>query len=129
MEAFFYLGAARAVLLTIPFKRIAPYLGQQVEKNDVPKSDSPPSDVVRQVGWAVDVMSRRTFWESACLAQAIAGKFMLKQRRLTSRLYLGTRKDEAGQFTAHAWLQSGNEILLGGRGHETFTVLSVFVDP
>lgn len=128
MEAFFYLGMARFALLTIPFKRIAPYLGRQVEKDDVQESDSLPSDVARQTGWAVDVMSRRTPWESACLAQAIAGKIMLKRRGLTSLLYLGTRKDETGQFTAHAWLQSGNEILLGGGGYETFTILSAFVD-
>ena len=129
VEACLYLGMARAALLTLPFKRIAPFLGEQVEKDDVRETDSPPSNIARRIGWAVDVMSRRTPWESACLAQAIAGKFMLKRRGLTSLLYLGTRKDEAGQFTAHAWLQNGNEILLGGGGHETFTVLSAFVHP
>jgi len=128
LEAFFYLGVARAALLTIPFKRIVPYLGQQMKKEDIHESDSPPMDSARQVGWAVDIMSRRTPWESACLVQAIAGKIMLKQRGLPSLLYLGTKKDETGQLTAHAWLKNGNEILLGGSGHETFTVLSAFVD-
>ena len=127
-EALFYLGLARLALLTVPFKYIAPHLGQQMEQKDIQKSSLSPSGIARQIAWAVDVMSRRTPWESACLAQAIAGKFMLKRRSLTSWLYLGTKKDDADKFIAHAWLQSGNEILLGGAGSESFTALSVFSD-
>lgn len=128
VEAFIYLGLARAALLIIPFKHIAPHLGQQVRDDHIRILDEPSSTVARQVGWAVDVMSYHTPWESACLAQAIAGKFMLKRRGLTSLLYLGMKKDDTGTLTAHAWLQNGDAILLGGVGHEAFTILSVFVE-
>jgi len=126
LEAFYYLGWARFTLLTSPFKRIAPNLGKQLKKDEIRSSNTPPIELATQVGWAVDVVSRRTPWESACLAQAMAGKFMLRRRGLSSLLYLGTKKDEFGEFVAHAWLQNGNKILLGGGGVESFVILSAF---
>jgi hypothetical protein len=126
LEAWINLGAARLALLTIPFKHIAPYLGRQLPP-DHPVPDLPTiPPVARRVAWAIDVMSPRTPWESACLAQAVAGKFMLRRRGLSSRLFLGTRRLEAGDLAAHAWLQLGREIILGGGGRPTFTALSSF---
>lgn len=128
LEAFSFLGMVRALLLLLPFKHIAPYLGRQLPMEDIRGSKFPPSEEAIQIGWAVDVMSRYTPWESTCLTQAIACKFMLRQRGLPSLLYLGTKKDETGQFTAHAWLENENSILLGGGDSESFTVLSAFSD-
>ena len=126
IEAWINLGAARLALLTVPFKHIAPRLGRQLPP-DHPVRDLPTiPPVARRIAWAIDVMSPRTPWESACLAQAVAGKFMLRSRGLSSRLFLGTRKDETGDLAAHAWLQLGQEILLGGGGRPTFTALSSF---
>lgn len=129
IEAWLYLGAARLALLAIPFRRIAPHLGKQISPTSVQQPDPeavPPQ--ARRVAGAVETMSRHTPWESACLAQAIAGKWMLRRRGLSSRLYLGTRKDPSGNLKAHAWLQSADEILIGGESHETFVVLSGFSD-
>ena len=79
-----------------------------------------------RVAWAVETMSRHTPWESACLAQAIAGKYMLRRRGVASELYLGTRKDDRNQLLAHAWLSVNGSIILGGGGRDTFTALSAF---
>jgi hypothetical protein len=129
IEAWMYLGAARAALLSLPFRRISRHLGRQLNSQDEAISNGPTSVAAREIGWAVELMSRHTSWESACLAQSIAGKFMLRRRGLASRISLGLRKDEAGKLTAHAWLRAGNEILIGGSGHEEFTVLSTFGEP
>jgi hypothetical protein len=129
LEAWLYLGAVRAALLIISFKHISRYLGQQLPAESAALPNAPTTAAGRQVGWAVAIMARHTPWESACLAQSIAGKFMLKRRGVSSRLSLGMKKDAAGQLTAHAWLQEGNEVLLGGVGHDTFVVLSTFGDP
>jgi len=126
LEAWLYLGAARLALLIIPFRHIARRLGRQLTVSDLSLAGSPPPPIALRVGSGVETMARHTPWESACLAQAIAGRFMLGRRGLSSRLYLGTRKDEGGNLVAHAWLQSGSEILLGRTAHDTYTVLSVF---
>jgi Transglutaminase-like superfamily len=118
------LGLVRLAILLIPFRRIAPYLGQQ--QHETPATDTPHlyptlQDVVR----AVAMMSRHTPWESTCLVQAIAGKLMLQQRSISSTLYLGVAKEAEG-LAAHAWLRSGSSILTGRAGRQRFTVISTF---
>jgi len=128
VEALLYLGLARLALLVVPFRHVARRLGQQLPPDAVPPSTYSASPGARQIAWAVEIMSRRTPWESACLAQAIAGKLMLRRRGVPSRLSLGMRKDASGKPIAHAWLQAGEATLLGATP-EPFTVLSTFVDP
>jgi hypothetical protein len=128
VEALLYLGLSRLALLVVPFRHIARRLGRQFPPEAVPPSTDSASPGTRQVAWAVEIMARRTPWESACLAQAMAGKFMLRRRGVPSRLSLGMRKDASGKPTAHAWLQAGEATLLGATP-EPFTVLSTFVDP
>ncbi len=129
LEAWIDLGAARLALRLLPFRHIAARLGRQVPVDDPSSGATLGVPGGRQIGNAVEIAARHTPWESACLAQALAGRLMLRRRGLASRLYLGTKKDEAGNLMAHAWLAAGNEILVGGEAHETFTVLSIFRDP
>jgi hypothetical protein len=128
LEALLYLGLSRAALLTIPFRQISRRLGKQFPPEAVLPPGEPAPPVALRVSWAIDVMSRRTPWESACLAQAMAGKFMLRRRGIPSRLSLGMKKDTGGQLSAHAWLQVGDAVLLGA-SREPFTTLSTFADP
>ena len=128
LEAWFYLAAARLALLIVPFGRIAPHLGRQILPGPAAETTAPPP-TARRVAWSVETMSRHTPWESACLAQSIAAKYMLRRRGLPSWLFLGTKKDDRGNLAAHAWLQSGNEIVLGGGDSENFTMLSGFGEP
>jgi hypothetical protein len=128
-DAFTRLGLTRVILLLVPFKYIAPRLGRQIVKlPDEPGHGDLLPEWVGRVAWAVETAARYTPWESACLAQAITGKFLLKQRGLGTRLFLGMKKDLDGKLSAHAWLKAGRIILIGASGHETFTVLSVFMD-
>jgi hypothetical protein len=125
LEAFICLGITR-ILLTMPFKYIAPRLGRQTpDLPDDPNQSNLPEWAWR-VAWAIETAAQHTPWESACLAQAITGKYLLKRRGLETRLFLGMKKDQSGKFLAHAWLKAGSELLIGAHGHETFTVLSVF---
>jgi hypothetical protein len=127
-DVFIRLGIIRAILLLVPFKYIAPKLGLQMKVDPDDSNQEDPPKWVRRIAWAVETAARQTPWESACLAQAITGKFLLKQRGLVTRLFLGMKKDQQGKLSAHAWLKAGNAIIIGANGHETFTVLSVFLD-
>ncbi|MBU0493234.1 MAG: lasso peptide biosynthesis B2 protein [Chloroflexi bacterium] len=127
LEALFWLVAARLVVLLIPFRYIAPLLGSHMAMS--PTALLPEQAArSRQVGWAVRAVARRTPWDSNCLAQAIAGKMMLRRRGIASTLYLGVAKDEDKDLAAHAWLRSGDQILTGGSAQERFTVLSTFAE-
>ncbi|MCB9006957.1 MAG: lasso peptide biosynthesis B2 protein [Ardenticatenaceae bacterium] len=127
LEAAVWLALSRLALLLVPFQRIAPRLGtlhHESASTALPTAEQ----TAEKVGWAVQAIARRTPWESACLAQAMSAKAMLRRRHLPSTLYLGLAKDASQSLQAHAWLRCGAMILTGEVGHERFTVISSFAE-
>lgn len=125
LEATFWLGISRLAILIVPFRWIAPFLGvhmASVDEND----ENGSSETVISVSRAILTMNDHLPWESKCLAQAISSKMMLRRRQIPSTLYLGVAKKEDGDLNAHAWLRTGDTIILGGGGLERFAVVSTF---
>lgn len=127
IEALLWLVLARLAILALPFRWIAPHLGQHMAES-APTEAPEQADRLRRIAGAITAASRRTPWQSACLAQAMAGKMMLRRRGLHSTLYLGVVGDEDRGLSAHAWLRSGDVILTGARGMERYTVVSTFAE-
>ena len=125
-EATGWLLVARLALLLVPFRRLAPWLGRAMSES--PKVSRRGDELSARVGWAVRTASRRTPWQTKCFAEAIAGKAMLKRRRVDSTLYLGLRKDDVGELQAHAWLRCGGRVITGGRTSGGFTVVATFAE-
>ncbi|MDF2903816.1 MAG: hypothetical protein K0S25_1454 [Bacillus sp. (in: firmicutes)] len=125
-EAFFYLAWAR-ILKIIPFKKLAPSLGIQMEETTL-ENIRENRETLQNVSDVIHIMSIYTFWESQCLVKAIAGMKMLQKRRIESTLYFGTAKDEEGKMIAHAWLRSGAFYVTGVEGMEKFTVVTKFAN-
>ena len=126
-EAGCWLGVMRAAILIFRFQKIAGWLGLSISP-DCPSPAQPQDQEAGRVGWALQVMAPRTFWESACLAQSLACAQMLNRRRIPGLLYLGVALGLAPdkKFAAHAWMRCGDNILVGGEGHERFQVLVTF---
>lgn len=125
LEAVLWLGLARAAVLTFPFRWIMQGLGQSANVAHTANS-APLQPVVPQVTWAIRVVSRRTPWQSNCLAQALAGLIMLRRRGIVSTLYLGVLKDKQSQLAAHAWLRSSEMTVTGGNQLDQYTVVAWF---
>ncbi|MED4063763.1 lasso peptide biosynthesis B2 protein [Priestia megaterium] len=126
LEAFFLLGWAR-ILKSIPFSKVAPFLGKKsVETLTYPNEENRSN--LKEVSKAIEIMSRHTLWESKCLVQAIAAMKMLNRRKIESTLYMGMAKDEHGALIAHAWLRSGSFYVTGSEGMERFTVVGTFAN-
>ncbi|NOV00219.1 lasso peptide biosynthesis B2 protein [Paenibacillus sp. LMG 31457] len=119
-----YLGWAR-FLLFIPFSKVAPSLGAQMEETTNAQTQMNTATLLR-IHDAIQVMSRHTFWESKCLVKAIAALKMLERRQIESTLYLGTGRDESGKMVAHAWLRSGPYYITGADGMERYAVVGKF---
>lgn len=127
VEAFVLLGVMRAAVLLLPFRKITKMMGLvQVETSPLPVADVNVDPA--EIGWAIQAAAARTHWESACLAQALTGMFMLSRRGIEATLYLGVARDESDPeaMTAHAWLRCGGLILTGAGGVERFSALSSF---
>ena len=125
VETIFLLGLARLVLLVIPFKWIAPRLGQHmktIHEQDFNKNYT----LICNISHAVGSVSRYTPWESKCFVQAIAARWMLRKQGIGGTLYLGVAKEKDNYLKAHAWFKCGDRIVTGAKGHENFTVVSFF---
>ncbi|WP_420644420.1 lasso peptide biosynthesis B2 protein [Candidatus Leptofilum sp.] len=127
LEATLWLAIARLGLRLMPFRHIAPKLGEV----GLESAANVPGKIAKEaerISWAVRALSHRTPWESACLAQAISAKAMLRRRHIPTTLYLGLAKDQSQQMEAHAWLRCGSEIITGKANHERFSVISCFAE-
>jgi len=63
--------------------------------------------------WAIQVASRYVP-RASCLTQALATQALLGSSGIPASVRIGVAKSTAGNFEAHAWLESDGEILMGG---------------
>jgi len=82
-------------------------------------------DEARWVSWAVERVGDSARLNSACLPRALAAQAMLRRRGISSRLCLGVAR-EGGKLTAHAWVEIGEDKIVGGAEAATFTRLAEF---
>ncbi|HEY9190729.1 MAG TPA: lasso peptide biosynthesis B2 protein [Sulfurovum sp.] len=127
-EAYVMLGIMRAALLTVSFKRLTRSLEHSPKQEKITVLSKEENAKAIAVGQAITRAAAYTPWESACLAQSLTAQKMLQKRGIPGVFYLGAAKDEENKekMKAHAWTQCGETILTGGKGHEAYTVLSVF---
>ncbi|NYF78403.1 lasso peptide biosynthesis B2 protein [Granulicella arctica] len=71
-----------------------------------------PSEIAPAIH-ALEKSSRRLTFAN-CLIRALALRMLLASRNIPTDLHIGARKDEQGQFAAHAWLTHNDTILIGG---------------
>lgn len=113
----------------VPFRRFRRVLGTVGPKHDptTPRPDTPVDDDIRTVArWMRRIAKRHP---DTCLAQALAGRVMLRRRRLPSLISFGVRADESGRWAFHARLVHDDLVLTGGGELARFSVLSTFYDP
>ena len=128
LEAYIILGIMRAAILTISFKRLTRSLVHHPNEIEVTPLNDEEIQAAISVGQAITRAAAYTLWESACLAQSLTAQKMLQKRGIPGVFYLGAAKDEESKenMKAHSWSQCGDTIITGAKGHEAFTVLSVF---
>lgn len=76
-----------------------------------------------RAAWAVSVASRLVGRQRVCLVRALAARWMLSLFGYPSELRIGVAKAADGKFSAHAWLESGGEIVIGKAEAQDFTPL------
>jgi hypothetical protein len=82
-------------------------------------------DEARWVAWAVDHLGTLAGMNGLCLPRALAAHAMLRRRGITSKLCLGVARSGSG-FAAHAWIEVGEERIIGGAAAAGFTRLAAF---
>ncbi len=124
-RAVFYLALARVAVLVLSFPRVARLLGRSAVETPVLSLENKEAALV--VAWAVQSSAKSVVWRCECLEQALATKWLLKQRKISSTLYFGTFFNGV-TLEAHAWVRAGNLIVVGERGYQQFTVIGIYGD-
>jgi hypothetical protein len=132
-EAAFCLVCARLLLL-VPFRRVAPFLGRAEPVNaarpvPVPALSEEQRREAVAVRRALLRISRHLPWHSSCLVCAIAGRMMLRHRHMPSLLQLGARIDSPVALAAHAWLRSGDVDVSGADVASQYSPIVAFEAP
>lgn len=73
-------------------------------------------EVVEKVRVAVLRAGWVSPWKNRCLVSSLAGRWMMRRRKIESELSLGVAKDAKGRLLAHAWLKSGDSEIVEKRG-------------
>jgi transglutaminase superfamily protein len=111
VQAAGLMMAVRVGLWTLPLQtllRTTRALGDRPQGRH--ERGGPP---VERIIWAVSAADR-VIPQSTCLVRALAAQVLLARRGHASQLRLGVAGVGGRAFEAHAWLEQGDHVLIGG---------------
>jgi Transglutaminase-like superfamily len=111
VRALTLLAAVRIALWLCPLKMLQQTSAKLVQACAASRKESRFS--TERGVWAVRVASRY-IPRATCLTQALAAQILFGLDGIPASVRIGVAKEKAGDFQAHAWLESGGKILIGG---------------
>lgn len=125
VKAACLLGAIRVGLRLLPFQT----LKRLLDSVSRPSTESRRTNQFSsdRIAWAVIAASRYVVRDRPCLTQALATQLLLKRRGYPASLRIGVARIGGKQLEAHAWVESGNGIVIVGGGElSRYTPLPAF---
>lgn len=123
IEAAFLLTIVGLGKRIVPFRTLRRLLPQTPdERVELLRADRTSPE---KIAWAIGAASRWMPGARSCLTQALAAQVLLARRNHPARLHIGVVGGRRGRFRAHAWVESGGRVLIGGSGLEGYTPLTV----
>ena len=120
------LGLGRLLVLTLPFRRLAPLLGGRHDAPWSPLIQPEQLAQLRAVRQLISITSQYCPWQANCFAQAITARIWLGWYNLPYVLFFGVARDPSQQLKAHAWVMSGPIAVSGGNSFQQFTVVGCY---
>jgi transglutaminase superfamily protein len=119
-DAILALGAVRVALSLVAFGTLRRLLSHLAHFGDT--KAIPPKSEIDDILWALGAAGRAFPAIGTCLSQALVGHAWLGSKGYRTDLRIGANHD-SGKFSAHAWLQRGDTVVMGyiGREHDRFT--------
>jgi hypothetical protein len=118
------LSAVRIGLIALPFATVRGIVARRYGRLD----DQPSRPALERVTWAIEVASHYVPGGSNCLVRALASEYVLGRFGYQSELKIGVAKSAAGEFAAHAWLESEGRIVIGLFELDRYTALGAAED-
>ena len=120
------LGFSRLLIVALPFRNFAPWLGASLGASPWLQLLSSGTETrAASIGKVVRVAARYTPWQSNCLPQAMTAAVLLRFFAIPYSFFLGVARTP-NQLTAHAWVAAGRVQVTGGAGFGEFSVVCCF---
>ncbi len=129
LPVWLLLGASRFVILIVPFRRLAFWLGKHEGIAPwIPLVDARAEARALSISRVVQMTARHTPWKSNCFPQAITARILLGLYGVPYSLFFGVNRNaEDVTLAAHAWVAAGRVRVTGGMSFDQFTVVGCFV--
>lgn len=113
IEASVICAAARVLLATMSYRAVDA-LTNRVARRAVHRSTGSNSTDIDRLVYAINAAGRFVPGARNCLVRAISAKAMLGMRGCASQIHFGVAREADSELGAHAWLESGGRVVIGG---------------
>lgn len=129
LPAWVLTAVARAMVLLLPFKWLAPRLGHYAGVAAyIPLADEETQSRALSIGRAVRMAAKLAPWDANCQTQAITARCLLGVFNVPYTVFYGVASAPEQAMKAHAWVCCGPVQVTGGYAFGDFTVVAVFTD-
>lgn len=105
---------ARLLLWLLPFRRIQAWLERRESAGSRPATSDGERAARLQRILRAHRRVKRFVPRATCLVNALCVHTLCLRAGLPSELVIGVKHDPAGAFAAHAWVRSGDRVIVGG---------------
>ena len=120
LRAFALLWTLRLALWLMPYRFVKKRVAQASRRRGTDTRLSPDD-----IAWCVDTAGRLVVGDGNCLVHAMTAQVLFGRRGIEHTLRIGVVKDRRGKLEAHAWIEHGDRIIIGGVGAERFKSILV----
>lgn len=129
LPVWLLLGCYRALILTVPLKRLASFYGQDVGAEPwIPLIDERQASRARHIRRTIALAVRYSPWNANCYPQALTARTLLCLYRVPHAIYFGLERAKGPRdLSAHAWVMAGQVAVSGGQAFTQYHVVRMFV--
>jgi Transglutaminase-like superfamily len=113
IEAATVCAVTKLLLATMPY-RIVDSLTAEISRGAGDRSLESNREEIDRLIRAVNAAGRFIPGAKNCLVRAISAKVILGRRGYSTNLRFGVKKQKGGTIGAHAWLEGGGRVVIGG---------------
>ena len=87
---------------------------KELEKQSLGPGSNIDKSHLHRIAMAIDVAAANVPWRADCMIKVIAANRWLRRLGVASHFKIGVRKDMSNRLIAHAWLNVGDSVFVGG---------------
>jgi hypothetical protein len=112
-----------STFMLIFFKKHAKF-GEKEKKLEVNKFVN--IAVVKDISYAIRVVSKFTPWENVCRHQAYQAMLLCRFYGIPYQIFVGFKKNNEGKIEGHAWTTVNGEIITGFCKVEEYVISAIY---